>query len=375
MRLVQLAAYDGPYPGSSVPMIHAALSEGRRRGWQVEAVFAETARERPWLSLFADDNIPVRIVERAARGTLARELEALLAERPAEPTILHTHFTVYDVPAVLAARRRAGTAVFWHLHTPPEPRLSIRVRNRLKFSLFARGAAAILCVAPQIAEQVARMGAGNRARFFPNGIETREFHRASPEEQQRARRELGSPPAEVLLGHLAWDWEVKGGDILLEALRRLRDMGLDVGAITRAGQPDLARADRERLGLGEAVTILERLERAQSMYDAVDVFVSSSRKEGMPFAVLEALLSGRPVLASDIPGHALVAADYPGCRIVPADPAGMAEGLRALLEEDPAPLRAEVDRGATLIAERMSIGAWTSRLFDLYAQFLPASER
>ena len=49
MRLVQLAAYDGPYPGSSIPMIRAALLEARRRGWHGEAVFAETARGQEWL--------------------------------------------------------------------------------------------------------------------------------------------------------------------------------------------------------------------------------------------------------------------------------------------------------------------------------------
>jgi glycosyltransferase involved in cell wall biosynthesis len=220
VRLIQLAAYDGPYPGSSIPMIRAALLEAGRRGWHAEAVFAETARGRDWLGLFAEDGIPARIVPRGSRRAMAGDLRSLMDERPGEPTVLHTHFTAYDVPAVMAARGRPDTSVIWHLHTPPDESLRGRLRNRAKFSLYGRNVDRVLCVAPHLAERVSAMVDDGRAIFFPNGIDTARFHRATPDERRRARAELGVTSEGPLLGHLAWDWQVKGGDILLEALRR-----------------------------------------------------------------------------------------------------------------------------------------------------------
>jgi len=370
MRLVQLAAYDGPYPGSSIPMIRAALLEARRRGWHGEAVFAETARGQEWLGLFAEEGIPVRIMERGSRREMSGRLRALLDERPDEPTILHTHFTAYDLPAAAAARGRRDTSVLWHLHTPPNGTLAMALRSRVKFSLYGRGVDAILCVAPHMAERVARIAPDGRASFFPNGIDTARFARPTPDERRQARAELGITTTQPLLGHLAWDWEVKGGDILLEAVERLKARGRPVSLVTRVAAPEVAGAQRDRLGLQAEVTILERLERIQTLYAAVDVFVSPSRSEGMPFAVLEALLSGVPVVASDIQGHALIAADYPGSRLVPLDPESLADGVAGLLDEPPAAVAAETAEASRRIAERMSLEAWTRRLFDLYGRSL-----
>jgi glycosyltransferase involved in cell wall biosynthesis len=370
MRLVQLAAYDGPYPGSSIPMIRAALLEARRRGWHGEAVFAETARGQDWLGLFAEEGLPVRIVERASRAEMTRELRALLDERPDEPTVLHTHFTAYDIPAAAAARGRPDTSVLWHLHTPPNGTLATALRSRVKFSLYGRGVDAILCVAPHMTERVARIAPEGRASFFPNGIDTARFARATPEQRMQARAELGIATSRPLLGHLAWDWEVKGGDLLLEAAQRLKARGRPVSVVMRVATPEAAIALRDRLGLQAEVTVLERLERIQTLYAAVDMFVSPSRSEGMPFAVLEALLSRVPVVASDIPGHSLIAGDYPGCRLVPLDAGSLADGVEELLDEPTDALAAETAEASRRIAERMSLEAWTRRLFDLYGRTL-----
>ena len=370
MRLVQLAAYDGPYPGSSIPMIRAALLEAQRRGWHGEAVFAETARGRDWFASLEEDGIPVRIVERASRGEMTRQLRALLDERPGEPTVLHTHFTAYDIPAAVAARGRPDTSVLWHLHTPPNGTLATALRSRIKFSLYGRQVAAILCVAPHMAERVARIAPEGRASFFPNGIDIARFTPPTLEERGHARAELGIETSHPLVGHLAWDWEVKGGDILLEAAQRLKARGHPVSVVTRVADPEAARALRDRLGLEAEVTILERLERIQTLYAAVDLFVSPSRSEGMPFAVLEALLSGVPVVASDIPGHALIAGDYPGSRLVPLDPESLADGVADLLDEPTDALAAETAEARRRIAERMSLEAWTQRLFDVYGRAL-----
>ena len=90
----------------------------------------------------------------------------------------------------------------------------------------------------------------------------------------------------------------------------------------------------------------------------------------MPFAVLEALLSGVPVVATDIPGHALIASDYPGLRLVPVDGESLADGIADLLDEPTDAVAAETAEARRRIADTMSLEAWTRRLFDLYGRAL-----
>jgi len=372
MRLVHLAAYDGPYPGSTIPMIVRALREARERGWEAEAVFAETAREQPWLELFSAHDLPVRIIERDGHTRLTRRLRELVAESPEEPTILHTHFTAYDLAAVVASRSRPRTAVFWHLHTPPETRTAVRARGRLKFGLLGRRAHAILCVAPHLAETVAALSPPGKVRFFPNGIDTDAHAPADAPQREAARRGFGLDGGAPVIGHLGWDWPVKGGDLLLAAVARLREGGSDVRMVTRADDPQ-ALADVERFGVEDAVTVVERLERVQDLFAAADLFLSPSRKEGMPFSVLEALLSGVPVVASDIPGHAMIAREYPGVDLTATDPEALADAVAHALGRDRAESAARTADAARLITEKMGLEAWVQRLFSLYDEVGPSS--
>lgn len=85
----------------------------------------------------------------------------------------------------------------------------------------------------------------------------------------------------------------------------------------------------------EFTGVVPRDEVYQRMREA-DVFVSASRGEGLPVAVLEAMAAGCPVVATDIPPHREVAALAPGLRLVAVgDSQGMQRTLRRSLELSP----------------------------------------
>ena len=106
MRLIHLAGYGGPYPGSFIPMLRAVMGAAARRGWDCEAVFTPTSRDRAWLGEFEQDSIPYRFSpESASRRELTGWVADLLAERDG-PAVLHTHFTRFDVAAALAGEKR-----------------------------------------------------------------------------------------------------------------------------------------------------------------------------------------------------------------------------------------------------------------------------
>ena len=162
MRLVHLAGYGGPYAGSFVPMLRGVMRAARDRGWSCEAVFGPAASDRVWLDELRDDGIPFRIAPSSSRADVSGLVRSVLAES-AEPTILHKHFTSFDIPAAMAAGRHDATKVFWHVHTPHHGSLPMRARNRLKYGLLGRRVERILCVSSELAEVVVDRGAPGAA--------------------------------------------------------------------------------------------------------------------------------------------------------------------------------------------------------------------
>lgn len=59
----------------------------------------------------------------------------------------------------------------------------------------------------------------------------------------------------------------------------------------------------ENLGLSSRVHLLGYLDTASQYFKAFDIFVLPSKKEGLPYVLLEAGLAGLPVIASDLPGN------------------------------------------------------------------------
>ena len=361
MRLVHLAHYPAPYPGSFVPMLHAALGAARARGWEAEAVLASDAYGCAWVKKLEADGIPVRLVDLDGRLRLRRDLSSLLAES-GEPTILHTHFTAFDVPAVLAAARRRDTAVVWHLHSPARTDAIGRLRGVAKSGLAGRLADRILCVSPDRAAAAVAQGAPrSRVRYFPNAIDASAFGQATAAERAEARRQLGLPADGPVLLHFGWDWERKGGDLFLDAVRILAGRGRAVTGATVGG-----RAAAE-------VVAIPADSSARTLYAAADVFVSPSRAEGMPFAILEALASSVPVVASELPGQTAVAAGLGACRLTPLDAAALAAAIESLLDRDPATAARDAAEAAERVRAEYDLAPWAERLLGLYGEVLPAS--
>lgn len=143
-----------------------------------------------------------------------------------------------------------------------------------------------------------------KVRVIPNGV-------ALPRSQVDYRQRLGLPAGALVVGAIAGLREVKRPLLVLPWLERLRQDGLDLIWL-HAGAP-LEEAVVRRLAefsIGRPwVRHVDEVPHAEidSFLRAMDLFVAASRSEGMPHAVREAMLSGRPCLLSDIPGHRVLA--------------------------------------------------------------------
>lgn len=139
-----------------------------------------------------------------------------------------------------------------------------------------------------------------------NGIDVEAFHkqvrRAHPSEFC-TRKEIDGDPIFLTVGRYV---PAKAQQDLISAMEYLRDEYPDAHLLVVGwGElEDELRATVTERGLTENVTIVGRVpsEDIPEYYALADVFVSSSVREGLPIAILEAMAASLPVVATTISG-------------------------------------------------------------------------
>lgn len=185
-----------------------------------------------------------------------------------------------------------------------------------------------------------------------NGIEVERFKGG---DRRAARSKLGlSEQGRViaLCGRL--EVKQKGQLLLLEALRRSTWLQTNACTLLVGDGPDepLLRRTVEQAGLSSCVVFTGWCD-TQTVYPALDALVIASRFEGMPLVMLEALVSGVPVVASDRDGmRELLPRDW---RFPPGDADALGERLAAVLQTHGA---STLERLAARVTEEMSVEAF-----------------
>jgi glycosyltransferase involved in cell wall biosynthesis len=129
-------------------------------------------------------------------------------------------------------------------------------------------------------------------------------------------------------------------------------------------------AAARRLGIEDRVRTVGTVSSVADLFGAADVFLALSEREGMPYSVLEAVSSGTPVVASDIPGHAAVAQGCSTCRLVERTPSSVAAAIRQLLERPQATREADSRAAHLHIARDFSSSGAAVRILDLLGRSL-----
>lgn len=256
---------------------------------------------------------------------------------------------------------------------------SICTKGRLGFWCYSR-ADMFVGVSPRLQQLYYDSGLP-REKFWliPNGVDVERFRPGDQGERQAIRRELGLPEELALILFVGFFSHEKHPDLLFEAWTRLLvgelpPTGLVFVGVTRSRyyevDPGLAqgiRAESQRRGVEKQVIFVEVTHEIEKYYRAADIFVLPSSREGLSNALLEAMVTGLPCVASRLTGVTDVVIDHGvnGLLVPPGDAVALEDALRFLLQ-DPTFAQKLGRRARETVQERYSITQTASRMREAY---------
>lgn len=256
--------------------------------------------------------------------------------------------TRLSLPSLLVLRRWAIPVIYVQTMADRDGKVGPkRLWRRLARRLHHAAIDCLVVSSSVMADEAREGGVPDQVRVIPHGVDLRKFQPGpgSPAAQE-VRERLGVGDHQRLLLFIGPLSERKGVDLLGAAWRLVADRCPDAHMVLvgpapqgRPGQED--RFSRElRQFLGEApgrdrVTVTGAVSNVEAYYQAADVFVFPSRREGMPNVVCEAFASGVACLLTPFKGLPREFG-HPGeqYRLVAHQPDLLAEAIEDLLNDD-----------------------------------------
>ncbi|MFH1131971.1 MAG: glycosyltransferase [Pseudomonadota bacterium] len=332
------------------------------RGCSVLAVSLSSPPEGPLGPMFREQGIATHTVAKGPRFdlTLVPKLVALFSRHRVD--IVHVHnplALIYGAPA----GRLARASVVCTKHG--------EAKDKMRRLLLRRAAAtfcsAVVCVSKKTARAAQERGEipSKKVHVIPNGIDISRYF-ADERIRREVRAELGIPSNAWVVGTVGRLEPVKNQEFLLRSaaplLNEQRRLVLVGDGPDRAALESLA----EQLPNGQFVQFVGMRQDVPRILNAFDLFALSSRTEGLPLVLLEAMATGLPIVATSVGGVPEVIKEREtGFLVGPADESAMRRRIKRFAE-DPELGKRWGERARKLVCECYSLDRMVDDYFEIY---------
>jgi glycosyltransferase involved in cell wall biosynthesis len=352
-------------------VVYALATGQKEAGHEVGVIMLleDGVAEPPLAAELNAAGISIIRVVRPARAFRSQRRAILEICRHVRPDVLHTHGYLPDVlgaslgrkfPATLVSTVHGFTGGGW--------------RNRFYEWLQRRSYArfdAVIAVSRKLALDLASSGSSRKApTVVPNAWEPMN-EQLSPES---AREELNHS---IELFHIGWVGRIsreKGPDVLIEAIPALKDLNIHVTLIGEGVERRKLEQRASELQIGNRVSWPGEVVRASRLFPAFDLFVNSSRTEGTPITLFEAMHAGIPIVATSVGGVPDVVSSNEALLIPPENPAALASAIREI-HDHPADAAARTARARTRLENDFATAPWIEAYERIYRNAATARGR
>jgi glycosyltransferase involved in cell wall biosynthesis len=197
---------------------------------------------------------------------------------------------------------------------------------------------AVITVGRGLADAVEALGVpSSRVHVVYQGVDAGLF---APGPRADARQRLGVPLGGHVLSFVGSLLPVKGVDVLLDSVARLRGRGTNLRLYLVGDGPcrGALEAQAARLALGDVVRFVGAVDqtRLPDWYRAANLTVLPSRSEGVPNVLRESLACGTPFVATRVGGVHEVSNGTANPLVPPGDPVALADAIADSLAAPPA---------------------------------------
>ena len=209
-----------------------------------------------------------------------------------------------------------------------------------------------------------------KIKLIYNGIDISRFEKKFA--QEKLRKELNLSREDLILGNVGNLREVKDHHTLILSFSKVSPFFPQAKLlIIGEGElkPNLLNL-RAELGLENKVLLLGHRDDIPSLLDLMDIFVLSSRLEGCSISILEAMASGKPVIATRVGGNPeLVLEEKTGFLVPSAEPEKLAETIVQLLKDEKQRKKMG-EEGKKRVKDKFSRESMVKNYEELYSQIL-----
>lgn len=197
------------------------------------------------------------------------------------------------------------------------------------------------------------------------GIDLSRFAEASREQKADVRRELGLKESDTFAFTVGNVIPRKNQAVLIRAAKELNDPSFHLFIAGDGPLEGELKALAKELGIEKQVHLLGFRRDVFRLSSAADMFLFSSRQEGLSVSVMEAMACGLPIVASAIRGNTDLIDDGRGGFLVASDDAaGFADAIRKIMAEPE--IREQMKRYNLKKIQNYSIEAVSNQMAELY---------
>ena len=308
-------------------------------------------------------NVSIERLPAAKMFAPRRFIELIRLLRRERFDVLQTHLTYANILGPLAAMF-ARTPVIGTLHLAGADPSLVPRKQHLENRVLRYRAQRLVAVGFVVAEVYKTLLPGRIIEVIPNAVDP--LPPISAEQRAALRAELLDDPDAPFVLAVGRLNEIKDFPTLIDGWA-IVVARYPTAQLRIAGGGAAEAAIREaiaRHGLDQRILLGQR-DDVPDLLQAADLFASSSKLEGLPVAVLEALAAGLPVVATDVGDVARVVVDQTGIVVPPQDALALAQAINTLLD-DPAQMQQMKQAARRHVQQHYNPEQWFKQLFALY---------